>query len=139
MRLLVVEDDPLLRERLKKDLSQAGFAVDVADNGVDAEFMGQEEPYDAVVLDLGLPKRAGLEVLRNWRRLGKATPVVVLTARDAWHEKVDGFKTGADDYLGKPFHIEEHITHHKTKKHHNQNQNNNNHDEARQKHNEERQ
>src|SRR3569833_4615891 len=107
MRLLVVEDDPLLRERLKKDLSQAGFAVDVADNGVDAEFMGQEEPYDAVVLDLGLPKRAGLEVLRNWRRLGKATPVVVLTARDAWHEKVEGFKAGADDYLGKPFHIEE--------------------------------
>jgi len=107
MRLLVVEDDPLLRERLKKDLSQAGFAVDVADNGVDAEFMGQEEPYDAVVLDLGLPKRAGLEVLRNWRRVGKATPVVVLTARDAWHEKVDGFKAGADDYLGKPFHIEE--------------------------------
>src|SRR3569833_3118016 len=101
MRLLVVEDDPLLRERLKKDLSQAGFAVDVADNGVDAEFMGLEEPYDAVVLDLGLPKRAGLEVLRNWRRLGKATPVVVLTARDAWHEKVDGFKAGADDKLGK--------------------------------------
>src|SRR3569623_1646546 len=107
MRLLVVEDDPLIRERLKKDLSQAGFAVDVADYGGDAEFMGQEEPYDAVVLDLGLPKRAGLEVLRNWRRLGKATPVVVLTARDAWHEKVDGFKAGADDYLGKPFHIEE--------------------------------
>src|SRR3569623_580665 len=107
MRLLVVEDDPLLRERLKKDLSQAGFAVDVADNGVDAEFMGQEEPYDAVVLDLGLPKRAGLEVLRNWRRVGKATPVVVLTARDAWHEKVDGIKAGAADYLGTPFHIEE--------------------------------
>src|SRR3569623_846615 len=107
MRLLVVEDDPLIRERLKKDLSQAGFAVDVADYGGDAEFMGQEEPYDAVVLDLGLPKRAGLEVLRNWRRLGKATPVVVLPARDAWHEKVDGFKAGADDYLGKPFHIEE--------------------------------
>src|SRR3569833_3438173 len=107
MRLLVVEDDPLLRERLKKDLSQAGYAVDVADNGVDAEFLGQEEPYDAVVLDLGLPKRAGLEVLRNWRRVGKAPPVVVLPARDAWHEKVDGFKAGADDYLGKPFHIEE--------------------------------
>src|SRR3569623_2940781 len=107
MRVLVVEDDPLLRERLKKDLSQAGFAVDVADNGVAAEFMGQEEPYDAVVLDLGLPTRAGLEVLRNWRRLGTATPVVVLPARAAWHEKVDGFTAGAAAYLGRPFHIEE--------------------------------
>src|SRR3569833_3367844 len=117
MRLLVVEDDPLLRERLKKDLSQAGFAVDVADNGVDAEFMGQEEPYDAVVLDLGLPKRAGLEVLRNWRRLGKATPIVVLTARDAWHEKVDGFKTNTNKKHNKPKHNKKQNTHHKAKKH----------------------
>lgn len=107
MRVLVVEDDALLGERLKKDLGHAGFAVDLTDNGVDAEFMGSEEPYDAVVLDLGLPRRSGLEVLRNWRQQGNAVPVIVLTARDAWHEKVDGFKTGADDYLGKPFHIEE--------------------------------
>lgn len=69
--------------------------------------MGSVEPYDAVVLDLGLPQRSGLEVLRNWRQQRNAVPVIVLTARDAWHEKVDGFKAGADDYLGKPFHIEE--------------------------------
>lgn len=107
MRILVVEDDALLRDRLKKALAHAGYAVDVTDNGVDAEFMGTEEPYDAVVLDLGLPKRSGLDVLRNWRRQGTTVPVIILTARDAWHEKVDGFKAGADDYLGKPFHIEE--------------------------------
>jgi DNA-binding response OmpR family regulator len=81
--------------------------VDVADNGIDAEFMGSEEPYDAVILDLGLPKRPGLEVLKNWRNNDNAVPVIVLTARDAWHERVDGFKAGADDYLGKPFHFEE--------------------------------
>ena len=107
MRILVVEDDALLGERLKKDLGQAGFAVDLADNGVDAEHMGDEEPYDVVVLDLGLPKRTGLEVLRNWRQRGNRVPVIILTARDAWHEKVEGFKAGADDYLGKPFHVEE--------------------------------
>lgn len=105
--MLVVEDDALLGERLKKDLGHAGFAVDLTNNGVDAEFMGSVEPYDAVVLDLGLPQRSGLEVLRNWRQQRNAVPVIVLTARDAWHEKVDGFKAGADDYLGKPFHIEE--------------------------------
>lgn len=107
MRLLVVEDDAVLGERLKKDLGHAGFAVDLADNGIDAEFMGDQEPYDAVVLDLGLPKRPGLEVLQNWRRRGNGVAVIVLTARDAWHEKVDGFKAGADDYLAKPFHVEE--------------------------------
>lgn len=107
MRILVVEDDALLGERLKKDLGQAGFAVDMADNGVDGEFMGDEEPYDAVVLDLGLPKRPGLEVLNNWRKRGNRVPVIILTARDAWHEKVEGFKAGADDYLAKPFHVEE--------------------------------
>lgn len=107
MRILVVEDDALLGERLKKDLGHAGFAVDLADNGVDGEFMGDEEPYDAVVLDLGLPKRPGLEVLQNWRKRGNRVPVIILTARDAWHEKVEGFKAGADDYLAKPFHVEE--------------------------------
>jgi len=107
VRILVVEDDALLGERLKKDLGQAGFAVDMADNGVDGEFMGDEEPYDAVVLDLGLPKRPGLEVLNNWRKRGNRVPVIILTARDAWHEKVEGFKAGADDYLAKPFHVEE--------------------------------
>ena len=107
MRVLVVEDDALLGERLKKDLGHAGFAVDLADNGVDAEHMGDEEPYDVVVLDLGLPQRSGLEVLRNWRQRGNRVAVIILTARDAWHEKVEGFKAGADDYLGKPFHVEE--------------------------------
>lgn len=107
MRLLLVEDDAQLVTRLKPALKRAGFAVDVADNGVDGEFLGDEEPYDAVVLDLGLPQRPGLEVLASWRRKQNPVPVLVLTARDAWHERVDGFKAGADDYLGKPFHIEE--------------------------------
>ncbi|HHL45047.1 MAG TPA: response regulator transcription factor, partial [Gammaproteobacteria bacterium] len=107
MRLLLVEDDRLLADSLRKKLIQQGFAVDLADNGVDAEFMGNEEPYDIVVLDLGLPERSGLEVLRNWREQGNPVPVIVLTARDAWHERVEGFKAGADDYLGKPFHVEE--------------------------------
>lgn len=107
MRLLIVEDDPALSRKLKEDLVRAGFAVDLMDNGVDAEAMGMEEPYDAVVLDLGLPKRSGLEVLKNWRTRGKRMPVIILTARDAWYEKVEGFKAGADDYLGKPFHVEE--------------------------------
>ena len=107
MRLLLVEDDTLLSGRLRTDLERAGFAVDVADNGVDAEFMGESEPYDVVVLDLGLPRRSGLDVLRHWRAAGNPVPVLILTARDAWHEKVDGFKAGADDYLGKPFHVAE--------------------------------
>lgn len=107
MRLLVVEDDSELVRRLRGDLAAAGFAVDVADNGEDAEFLGSQEPYDVVILDLGLPRRPGLEVLRNWRSQGNAVPVIVLTARDAWHEKVDGFKAGADDYLSKPFYVEE--------------------------------
>jgi two-component system, OmpR family, response regulator len=107
MRLLVVEDDNDLRERLKQALGQAGFAVDTTDNGVDAEALGQVEPYDAVVLDLGLPKRPGLDVLRHWRQNGNTVPVIALTARGAWHEKVEGFKAGADDYLAKPFHMEE--------------------------------
>lgn len=107
MRLLIVEDDPVLSRKLKENLVRAGFAADLVDNGVDAEAMGMEEPYDAVVLDLGLPKRSGLEVLKNWRARGKKMPVIILTARDAWYEKVEGFKAGADDYLGKPFHVEE--------------------------------
>lgn len=107
MRVLLVEDDASLSSQLARDLSKAGYAIDTVDNGVDAEFMGNEEPYDLVVLDLGLPKRSGLEVLQHWRSQGNKVPVVILTARDAWHEKVDGFKAGADDYLTKPFHIEE--------------------------------
>ncbi|ALP54050.1 two-component system response regulator [Candidatus Tenderia electrophaga] len=107
MRVLLVEDDPALGGQLKHDLAKAGFAVDLIDNGVDAEFMGEQEDYDLVVLDLGLPQRSGLEVLHHWRAAGNKVPVVILTARDAWHEKVDGFKAGADDYLAKPFHVEE--------------------------------
>jgi two-component system OmpR family response regulator len=107
VRLLLVEDDTALVQSLKKDLQQAGYAVDVADNGVDAEYLGKENIYDVVVLDLGLPQRSGMEVLQHWRAAGNSTPVIVLTARDAWHERVDGFKAGADDYLGKPFHLEE--------------------------------
>ena len=107
MRLLLVEDDAELSQSLHRQLKKEGFAVDIADNGIDAEFMGDEEPYDAVILDLGLPQRSGMEVLKNWRQRDNKVPVIVLTARDAWHERVDGFKAGADDYLGKPFHAEE--------------------------------
>jgi DNA-binding response OmpR family regulator len=107
MRLLLAEDDAALSAQLKAELQRAGFAVDIVCDGVDAQYMGEQEPYDVVVLDLGLPGRSGLDVLRNWRAQGNRVPVVVLTARDAWYEKVDGFKAGADDYLGKPFHTEE--------------------------------
>lgn len=107
MRLLLVEDDTELSQRLKADLVRAGFAVDVSDNGIDAEFMGNEIPYDAIVLDLGLPERPGLEVLQNWRSKGNKAPVIILTGRDAWFEKVEGFKAGTDDYLAKPFHTDE--------------------------------
>lgn len=107
MRLLLVEDDALLSGRLRGELQRAGFAVDMADNGVDAGFLGESEPYDMVVLDIGLPGRSGLDVLRDWRAAGNPMPVLILTARDAWHEKVDGFKAGADDYLSKPFHTAE--------------------------------
>lgn len=107
MRILVVEDEPTLAEQLREALSAAGYAVDLADNGHDAHFAGDIEPYDAVVLDLGLPKMDGLTVLKLWRAAGRTMPVLILTARDAWHEKVAGIDAGADDYLTKPFHMEE--------------------------------
>ncbi len=107
MKILLAEDDRTLSSRLRDDLSQRGYAVDMAANGVDAEHLGSVCTYDAVILDLGLPKRSGLEVLKNWRKQGNVVPVLVLTARDAWHEKVDGFSAGADDYVAKPFHVEE--------------------------------
>ncbi len=107
MRLLLVEDDLQLVQRLQDDLSQHGFVVDKTDNGIDAEHLGDEEDYDLVILDLGLPQRSGLEVLGNWRQKGNTVPVIVLTARDSWQERVDGLKAGADDYMGKPFHTEE--------------------------------
>ncbi|MEA3273701.1 MAG: response regulator transcription factor [Pseudomonadota bacterium] len=107
MRLLLVEDDTDLAAMLRRELKAAGFAVDHASDGVEGEFLGNEAPYEAIVLDLGLPRRPGVEVLLNWRRSGNQTPVLILTARDSWHERVDGLKSGADDYLGKPFHVEE--------------------------------
>ncbi|HUM90506.1 MAG TPA: response regulator, partial [Candidatus Competibacter sp.] len=107
MRLLLVEDDASQSGRLRIELEQAGFAVDVVADGVEAEFMGASEPYDVVVLDLGLPGRPGLEILSRWRAADNPVPVLILTARDAWHEKVDGFKAGADDYLSKPVHTAE--------------------------------
>lgn len=107
MRLLLVEDDAQLRADLRETLTARGYAVDTASDGIEAEYLGKNEDYDAVVLDLGLPRRPGLEVLRNWRSSGNDAPVLILTARDAWQEKVEGFKAGADDYLAKPFHVEE--------------------------------
>jgi DNA-binding response OmpR family regulator len=96
-----------LRDSLQTELVRAGYVVDTAADGIAGEFLGATESYDIAVLDLGLPGLPGLEVLRRWRAVNQTLPVIILTARDAWHEKVDGFKAGADDYLGKPFHIEE--------------------------------
>ncbi len=107
MRLLLVEDDPQLAKSLKAFLAKNGFVVDCAADGEEGEAMGDSLQYDAVILDLGLPRRPGLQVLGNWRRKKNRTPVLILTARDAWNEKVEGFKAGADDYLAKPFHPEE--------------------------------
>jgi len=107
VRLLLVEDDRELASGIAGDLRHAGYAVDTADNGIDGEFLGREQLYDAVILDLGLPGRPGLAVLEAWRRDGMDTPVLILTARDGWSERVQGLKAGADDYLGKPFHVEE--------------------------------
>jgi two-component system OmpR family response regulator len=107
MRILVVEDEPTLAEQLAEGVREAGYAVDVAHNGLDAHFMGDTEPFDAVVLDLGLPQMDGITVLKKWRDTGRTMPVLILTARDNWHEKVAGIDAGADDYLTKPFHMEE--------------------------------
>lgn len=105
--MLVVEDEALLSRQLVTALGQAGYAVDSAADGERAEFLGQTERYDAVVLDLGLPKIDGLTVLRRWRDAGLSVPVLVLTARGSWHEKVQGIDGGADDYVAKPFRMEE--------------------------------
>jgi len=107
MRVLVVEDDPDLGRQLSEALSQAGYAVDLAPDGEEGHFLGETEPYDAAVLDLGLPKLDGVRVLEKWRAGGKDMPVLILTARDRWSEKVAGFDAGADDYLTKPFVTEE--------------------------------
>ncbi|SHL65391.1 winged helix-turn-helix domain-containing protein [Roseibium suaedae] len=107
MRLLVVEDDADLNRQLVTALGEAGYAVDKAFDGEEGHFLGDTEPYDAVILDLGLPKLDGLSVLENWRRDGKTMPVLILTARDRWSDKVAGIDAGADDYVAKPFHMEE--------------------------------
>jgi two-component system OmpR family response regulator len=107
MRILVVEDDTNLNRQLKEALTEAGYAVDVAFDGEEGHFLGDTEPYDAVVLDIGLPQMDGLSVLEEWRRAGKTTPVLLLTARDRWSDKVQGIDAGADDYVAKPFHMEE--------------------------------
>jgi len=107
MRVLIVEDEPTLARQLRETLEGAGYAVDVANDGEDGHYLGSTENYDAVVLDLGLPEVDGLTVLDRWRKEGKATPVLVLTARDSWSDKVAGLDAGADDYLAKPFQTEE--------------------------------
>lgn len=107
MRILLVEDDATLRAQLRAALVDAAYVVDEADNGRDAHFLGDTEAFDAVVLDLGLPQLDGLTVLRRWRDAGRTMPVLILTARDSWNEKVAGIDAGADDYLTKPFHLEE--------------------------------
>ena len=107
MRLLVVEDDPDLNRQLATALTDAGYVVDRAFDGEEAHYLGETEPYDAVILDIGLPKLDGISVLEAWRRSGRAMPVLLLTARDRWSDKVQGFDAGADDYVAKPFHLEE--------------------------------
>jgi two-component system OmpR family response regulator len=107
VRILVVEDEALLAGQLADALRQAGYVVDCAADGERADFLGQTERYDAVVLDLGLPRLDGLTVLRRWRDAGLGVPVIILTARDSWHEKVQGIDGGADDYMAKPFRMEE--------------------------------
>ncbi|WP_018701238.1 response regulator transcription factor [Amorphus coralli] len=107
MRILVVEDDQDLLRQLKSALGDAGYVVDVAEDGEEGHFLGDTEPYDAVVLDIGLPMMDGISVLERWRRDGRTMPVLLLTARDRWSDKVAGIDAGADDYVAKPFHMEE--------------------------------
>lgn len=107
MRVLVVEDDPDLNRQLSSALKEAGYVVDSATDGEEGHFLGDTEPYDAAILDIGLPVKDGLSVLEEWRRAGRTMPVLILTARDRWSDKVQGIDAGADDYVAKPFHIEE--------------------------------
>lgn len=107
MRILVVEDDRDLNRQLVTACRDAGYAVDAAFDGEEGHFLGDTEPYDAVILDIGLPKMDGLSVLEAWRRDGRLVPVLLLTARDRWSDKVAGIDAGADDYVAKPFHMEE--------------------------------
>lgn len=107
MRLLIIEDEPNLRVQLQHYLQQQGYAVDVAEDGKSGLFMGNEYPFDLAVVDLGLPLISGIEVIKQWRKQGKTFPILILTARGKWQDKVEGLDVGADDYLVKPFHNEE--------------------------------
>lgn len=107
MRLLLIEDDRDLNRQLERAFVDAGYVVDKAFDGEEGHFLGDTEPYDAVVLDIGLPKMDGITVLESWRRQGRTMPVLMLTARDRWSDKVSGIDAGADDYVTKPFHVEE--------------------------------
>ena len=107
MRILVVEDDKNLNRQISDALAEAGYVVDSAYDGEEGHFLGDTEPYDAVILDIGLPEMDGISVIEQWRRDGKKMPVLMLTARDRWSDKVAGIDAGADDYVAKPFHIEE--------------------------------
>ncbi|MFA3919699.1 response regulator transcription factor [Ruegeria hyattellae] len=107
MRLLLAEDEPHLCEQIKKLLNAEGRVVDVVHSGVEALHLGSTEPYDMIILDIGLPERDGISVLREWRSAGIRTPVLILTAREGWSERVDGLDAGADDYMTKPFHMPE--------------------------------
>ena len=107
MRILIVEDNQQVARQIKDSLEQELFIVDVAHDGEEAWFLGDTEPYDAIILDIGLPKLDGLSVLQRWRRAHNRVPVLILTSRDTWREKVDGLRAGADDYLAKPFEFEE--------------------------------
>jgi two-component system, OmpR family, response regulator len=107
MRILLAEDEPVLCDQIKKLLSAEGRIVDVANDGQEACFLGSTEPYDMIILDIGLPIRDGISILKEWRSNGMATPVLILTARDAWSDRVDGLDAGADDYMTKPFHLPE--------------------------------
>ncbi|MBT8476806.1 MAG: response regulator transcription factor, partial [Alphaproteobacteria bacterium] len=107
MRILLVEDDPVLSDQIKTSLSDEGRAVDAVADGEEALYMGQVEPYDLVVMDIGLPSRDGISIIKQWRKEAVQTPVLLLTARDGWHERVDGLDAGADDYMTKPFFMPE--------------------------------
>lgn len=107
MRILIVEDDKDLNRQVSEALIEAGYVVDRAYDGVEGHYLGDSEPYDAVILDIGLPQMDGISILERWRRDGRIMPVLMLTARDRWSDKVAGIDAGADDYVAKPFHIEE--------------------------------
>ena len=107
MRILVIEDEPSLREQISERLRDEGHAVDAAADGSEGQYLGNEYPIDAAIVDLGLPDMSGIDVIRFWRAAGRVFPVIILTARGRWQDKVAGLETGADDYLVKPFHMEE--------------------------------